>query len=40
MKVVNKANHSKMVKEMKKEAMKKFAACNPEKCPRCRVSDG
>ncbi|WP_370742682.1 hypothetical protein [Ruminococcus callidus] len=40
MKVVNKAKSAEMVKSMKKDATKKFSACNPEKCPRCRISDG
>lgn len=40
MKIINAASHKVMVKEMKKDAMKKFDACNPEKCPRCRISDG
>ncbi len=25
---------------MNNDAQKKFTACNPEKCPRCRISDG
>ncbi len=40
MKVVNAASLKAMSKFMKKEAAKKFTACNPEKCPKCRVSDG
>lgn len=40
MKIIKKANHAAMVKNMQKEAKKKFTACNPEKCPRCRISDG
>jgi len=40
MKVANKAFLKEMVKSMKKNATKKFTACNPEKCPICRVSDG
>ena len=40
MKVAKKANLKEMVEAMKKDATKKFTACNPEKCPRCRVSDG
>lgn len=40
MKVAKKAVRKEMVKAMQKEATKKFTACNPEKCPICRVSDG
>ena len=40
MKIVKKADHNKMVNFMKKEASKKFNACNPDRCPRCRISDG
>lgn len=40
MKVINAVNLQTMSKFMKKEAAKKFTACNPEKCPKCRVSDG
>ena len=40
MKVIKKAELKKMVQAMKQDATKKFTACNPEKCPRCRVSDG
>ena len=40
MKIVNKANQRKMVEAMRKEASKKFVVCSPEKCPRCRISDG
>lgn len=40
MKIINNVNQKNMVIAMKKEANKKFTACNPEKCPRCRISDG
>lgn len=40
MRVVKKAVKMEIIKAMKKDAAKKFAACSPEKCPRCRVSDG
>lgn len=40
MKIVKHVSKKKMVKSMQHEAKKKFAACNPEKCPRCRISDG
>lgn len=40
MKVVKKATHKEMLKNMKEEAKKKFDVCNPERCPRCRISDG
>lgn len=40
MKVIKKVDRKKMVQAMQREATKKFAACNPEKCPRCRISDG
>lgn len=40
MRVIKKANKKEMVQTMQREATKKFAACNPEKCPKCRISDG
>lgn len=40
MKIIKKVDRKKMVQAMQREATKKFAACNPEKCPRCRISDG
>lgn len=40
MKIVKSAEHKVMVKLMQVEAAKKFNACNPDHCPRCRVSDG
>lgn len=40
MKIVNKAIKVKVVKEMKKDARVKFNACSPDRCPRCRISDG
>lgn len=40
MKIINNVNQKNMVIAMKKEANKKFTACNPEKCPRRRISDG
>lgn len=40
MRVVKKAVKMEIIKAMKKDAAKKFAACSHEKCPRCRVSDG
>lgn len=33
MKIINNVNQKNMVIAMKKEANKKFTACNPEKCP-------
>lgn len=40
MKIIKKADKKNMMSEMKKDSLKKFTACNPEKCPRCRISDG
>lgn len=40
MKIIKKADKKEMIENMKVEATKKFNACNPEKCPQCRVSDG
>ncbi len=40
MKIIKKVNKVKMMQFMKKDAQKKFTVCNPEKCPRCRISDG
>lgn len=40
MKIIKKVDKKKIMQFMKKEARKKFTVCNPEKCPRCRISDG
>lgn len=40
MKIVKSVGHETMVKMLQKEAAKKFDACNPDHCPRCRISDG
>lgn len=40
MKIVKKVRRKDIMQSMKKEAKKKFTVCNPEKCPRCRISDG
>lgn len=40
MKVIKKADLKKMIQAMKQEATRKFTACSPEKCPKCRISDG
>ncbi len=40
MKIIKKADAKIFKKAMKVEASKKFNACNPEKCPKCRISDG
>ena len=40
MQIIHKVSHEKMVIQMKKESTKKFTACEPDRCPRCKVSDG
>lgn len=38
--ILNECSRTKMEMEQKKDANAKFTVCNPEKCPRCRCSDG
>ena len=40
MKVINKCTRKEMEASQKKDAKARFTVCSPEKCPRCRCSDG
>lgn len=40
MKILNAVSKVKIATSMKEQAKKVFTTCNPDRCPRCRISDG